>query len=350
MKKYFISCLLSTFIFTAVMPLSAEAFLLSDPQPLFSAVQTESEVARLTNYPVWLRSSLEMAGWIKKGQLIDAKTALSIEKRLCREFLQRSESDCQDTSLNYYVISSLSQFSSLDRKSAPDTLLTNTTIKTAVREQLEELSSRKSVSCPYSLILSLVGTCGATSKGDKAFPGVTKAVATKHVSAATAAYESVRQIISKSNSLSASERKEYLKEFSGDTYTNDLKYAQAALSKKRYTEAFVAGVATVWLYESLAEQVKKELEIQTAPSKELVAEQKKNVYRELESLMLRHGQRGSDSAYLLRYGNFARNLRTVQLTIETESFAKRNLGEQLVTLYIALDMITLVDLGAKARI
>lgn len=348
-KHYILSGLVAVFILSFAAPVSAATFGLADDQPLFSAVQTDSGVAAFTKYPTWLRSSLEKAGWIKKGKVIDSKTALEIETRLCREFLGGTDAQCRnpESSGALYVVSALAQYASLDRTSAPDTLLTSAAIKQAITSQLALLRDGKLAPCDYSMIPSAMGLCAALAVGTKGFPGVTKVAAAKQVKNAETRYKELAVLI---DGMEEEDQVKYLKELISSGLSQDLKLMQTALAKKKYTEAYLAGFTFGWVMESVTIELQKDLGKRSPVTAAAVAERKKLYEREIASFVQRHQMRGADDAYLLRYGVYARNVRNLQEVLKLPSFNLRQTNEQLGTFDIALDIISMIDLGAKAKI
>lgn len=349
MKKFLLLSLVSVMVFNLSVPGASAFFNLVDEQPLLSSQQTESEIAQLTKYPTWLRPSLEKAGWIKKGQVIDAKTATAIEVRLCREFLGGSDAECRNPqgSASIFIISALAQYTSLDRTTAPDSLLTSAAIKKTVADRITQILSKKQSSCSYSLVASLMGMCMALEAGANGFPGVTKTVATKHVRNAEVRYQELLKAIEK---LDKEKLAAYKKELTTSGLEGDLKLAQTAFTKKRYAEAYTAGLTFGWAMESVTIQLQRYLDKRSPVTAAMVAERKKLYDRELSTLQQRHPLRGGDDAYLLRYGVYARNLRNVQESMNSSSFALLRTDEQMGMYDIALDIISLIDLGAKAKI
>lgn len=350
MKKYFVFCFVYLVIFVLATPPSAAAFSLATPQPLFSSVVEESEVARVTNYPVWLRPSLEKAGWIKKGQVIDAATALSIEKRLCREFLNRSDQQCGDAGVNYFLMNYLANFSTFDKKSAPDTLLTSETVRSVVRSSLSTVSEGKQMECRYAFMLLMWGSCEVITLSPKGFTGVTKAIATKQVNAAAKTQALVRQLVDTAGKAPAAKRKEYQESLKEELFTMDMEAAQASLKKNKYPETFVGAVAANWWYETLVISARQELGVSSGITKAVVDERQELFKRLLADIERRHLSRANDESYLMRYYMFAKYLRNARASSAGASFSKNPVEEQVLFLDMAIDMATLVDLGAKAKI
>ncbi len=349
MKKHFVSALVVALVLGVVGPIPAAAFSLVDEQPLFSAQQTESGIAQQTKYTTWLRPSLEKAGWIKKGQVIDAKSASAIEVRLCREFLGKSDADCQNSKSTtaYLVINALAYYSSLDKTSAPDSLLTSAAIKKAVASRISQVATTQKSSCNYSFFIILLGVCPALDLGLQGFPGVTKTTAAKYVRNAENRY---KDLLSQVSSLDSEKRKAYESELAKTNLASDVPRMQSALAKKQYTEAYLAAVTFGWAVESVTIQLQVFLEKRSPVSSAMVAERKKVYERELSRFQQQHLVRGTDDVYLLRYGVYARNLRNLQETINRSSFTLLRTDEQLAMYDFALDIMSLIDMGAKAKI
>ena len=349
MKNIFLVSFVYVLVLGVSLPGVAAAFSLIDEQPLFSAQQTESGLAQFTKYPTWLRPSLEKAGWIKRGQTIDAKTSIEIEVRLCREFAGGTDAECRnpEASAALFVISALSQFTSLDRKTAPDTLLTSPTIKKVVADRIQQVTTKKRTPCTYSLLSALMGVCAAIDLGTQSFPGVTKTTATKYVRSAEARYQ---ELLSQISQLDREKRAAYEKELASVGLAQDLKSIQTAVTKKKYTEAYLAALTFGWTMESVTIQLQKYLDKRSPVSADMVAERKKLYEREMARFQQQHLVRGNDSAYLLRYSLYARNVRNYQEAIASPSFALLRTDEQLGIYDISLDLMSLIDLGAQAKI
>lgn len=348
MKKYFFA--LAALCLLAVVAFSKPTFAFSiiDAQPLLASVETESELAKYTNYPTWLRPSLEKAGWIKKGQVIDGKTALAIERRLCREVLGATEKVCVDTSVAFWILAALNHYSTIDGKIAPDTLLSSAVVRTAVRNRLQSVSENKQTPCAYSLVATLMSVCEALKSGTQAFPGVTKSNATKQVLAAEAAYNQLRSLAA--DRYDETLQIQYEKELAASGLVSDLDLAKAALKKKRYSEAYVAGLVARWMFESAAQQIQTNFKIKPVATASLVAERKAMYRQQLASFQAKHVKRGDDDAYLLRYAAFTPNLRNVEKVFSSTKFTNYSTDEQLLMYDTAIDLISVIELGSKAKI
>jgi hypothetical protein len=236
---------------------------------------------------------------------------------------------------------------SLDKKTAPDGLLTSAAIKKVVASRLASLSGGKRVSCSYSLFVSLMGACQALEVGEAGFPGVTKATAAKRVTQAEARY---KELLAEVQKLDKEKRDAYNKELASLRVANDLKLLQTALAKKKYSEAYTAALSFGWTMESVTIQLYKFQGKRSPVTAAMVAERKKLYEQAIADLQRRHQVRGADEAYLLRYSVYARNLRNMQETVASSAFVLLQTDEQLGMYDIALDIISLIDQGSKAKI